>query len=179
MATTHKICIHFLAENAGTSFVLMNSCDSLFMLDPQGVTKVFEDINLEIRDLSQYKNFLPQVWGMMTSSNGIFFRLTGPVWGESTSHWWFYLPKASDMELSCFLWSSPEQTAEQTIETLIAQIGPLSFQAAIEHKPRQVRWGDCTLQWSLSGHQHVCISNSRETFKEATKENLKWKAFTT
>ena len=24
---------------------------------------------------------------------------------------------------------------------LIAQIGPLSFQAAIEHKPRQVRWG--------------------------------------
>ena len=23
----------------------------------------------------------------------------------------------------------------------IAQIGPLSFQAAIEHKPRQVRWG--------------------------------------
>ena len=61
----------------------------------------------------------------------------------------------------------------------IAQIGPLSFQTAIEHKPRQVRWGDCTLQWSLSGHQHVCISNSRETFKEATKENLKWKTFTT
>ena len=24
---------------------------------------------------------------------------------------------------------------------IIAQIGPLSFQAAIEHKPRQVRWG--------------------------------------
>ena len=24
---------------------------------------------------------------------------------------------------------------------VIAQIGPLSFQAAIEHKPRQVRWG--------------------------------------
>ena len=24
---------------------------------------------------------------------------------------------------------------------LIAQIGPLSFQAAMEHKPRQVRWG--------------------------------------
>ena len=23
----------------------------------------------------------------------------------------------------------------------IAQIGPLSYQAAIEHKPRQVRWG--------------------------------------
>ena len=25
--------------------------------------------------------------------------------------------------------------------TFIAQIGPLSFQAAIEHKPIQVRWG--------------------------------------
>ena len=73
MATTHKICIHFLAENAGTSFVLMNSCDSLFTVDPQGVTKVFEDINVETRDLSQYKHFLPQVWGMMTLSNEFFF----------------------------------------------------------------------------------------------------------
>ena len=61
----------------------------------------------------------------------------------------------------------------------IAQIGPLSFQAAIEHKPRQVRWVGCTLQWSLSGGQHVCISNPQGSIKEATKENLKCKTFTT
>ena len=61
----------------------------------------------------------------------------------------------------------------------IAQIGPLSFQAAIEHKPKQVRWGGCTLQWSLSGGQHVCISNSQGSITKATKENLKWKTFTT
>ena len=27
------------------------------------------------------------------------------------------------------------------VDVRIAQIGPLSFQAAIEHKPTQVRWG--------------------------------------
>ena len=27
------------------------------------------------------------------------------------------------------------------VDIFIAQIGPLSFQAAIEHKPKQVRWG--------------------------------------
>ena len=61
----------------------------------------------------------------------------------------------------------------------IAQIGPLSFQAAIEHKPRQVRWAGCTLQWSLSGGQYVCLSNSQVSITEATKESLKWKTFTT
>ena len=29
----------------------------------------------------------------------------------------FLLTKASDAGLSCFLWSAPEQTADQTIET--------------------------------------------------------------
>ena len=32
-------------------------------------------------------------------------------------HRWIPLTKASDAELWCFLWSSPEQTSEQTIET--------------------------------------------------------------
>ena len=30
---------------------------------------------------------------------------------------WIPLTKASDAELWCFLWSAPEQTVEQTIET--------------------------------------------------------------
>ena len=46
-----------------------------------------------------------------------FFRVTGPLWGESNRHWWIPLTKASDAELWCFIWSEPEQTVEQTIET--------------------------------------------------------------
>ena len=34
-------------------------------------------------------------------------------------HWWIPLTKASCVELWCFLWSAPKQTAEQTIETLV------------------------------------------------------------
>ena len=33
---------------------------------------------------------------MMTSSNGNIFRVTGPLWVESTGHWWIPLAKASD-----------------------------------------------------------------------------------
>ena len=54
---------------------------------------------------------------MMTSPNGNIFRVTGPLWGESTGHRWIPLTKASGAELWCFLWSVPEQTAKQTIET--------------------------------------------------------------
>ena len=37
--------------------------------------------------------------------------------GEFTGDWWIPLTKASDAALWCFLWSAPEQTVEQTIET--------------------------------------------------------------
>ena len=55
----------------------------------------------------------------MTSSNGNIFRVTGLVWGEFIGHRWIPLTKASDAELRCFYWSAPEQTVEQTIETLV------------------------------------------------------------
>ena len=51
---------------------------------------------------------------MMASSNGSI-RVTGPLWGESTSHRWIPLTKANDAELWYFLWSTPEQMVEQTI----------------------------------------------------------------
>ena len=53
---------------------------------------------------------------MMMLSNGNIFRVTDPLWGESTGHWWIPLTKASDTELWCFLWSAPEQTVEYTID---------------------------------------------------------------
>ena len=46
---------------------------------------------------------------MMTSSNGSIFRVTCPLCGEFTGHWWIPLTKASDTELWCFLWSTSEQ----------------------------------------------------------------------
>ena len=45
---------------------------------------------------------------MMTSSNGNIFRVTGPLFGEFTSHRWIPHTKASDAELWCFLWSASE-----------------------------------------------------------------------
>ena len=56
---------------------------------------------------------------MMTSWNGYSYPVTGLLWGEFTDHRWIPLRKASDAELWCLLWSAPEQTVEQTIETLV------------------------------------------------------------
>ena len=44
-----------------------------------------------------------------------FFHVTGPLYGEFTSHRWISLTKASDVEL----WSASEQTVEYTMETLV------------------------------------------------------------
>ena len=48
------------------------------------------------------------IHGMMTSSNGNIFRVTGHLCGEFTGHQWIPHTKASDTELWCFLWSLPE-----------------------------------------------------------------------
>ena len=56
---------------------------------------------------------------MMTSSNENMFRVTGPWWGNPPVTGGFLLTKASYVGLWCFLWSDPEQTVEQTIETLV------------------------------------------------------------
>ena len=45
---------------------------------------------------------------MMTSWNGNIFRVTGHLCGEFTGHRWIPRTKASDAELLCFLWSTPE-----------------------------------------------------------------------
>ena len=44
---------------------------------------------------------------MMASLNGTLFRITGPLCGEFTGHWWIPRTKASDAKLWCFLWSAP------------------------------------------------------------------------
>ena len=48
-------------------------------------------------------NHFPRYWSFFT--------------GNSPVTWWIPLTKDSDAELWCFLWSTSEQTVEQTIET--------------------------------------------------------------
>ena len=65
-----------------------------------------------------YYNRPVQLLGvMMTSSNENIFRFIGPLWGESTGNRCIPLTKASGEEILYFLWSAPDQTVEQTIET--------------------------------------------------------------
>ena len=75
----------------------------------------------------------------MTSSNGDIFRVTGPLWGEFTGHLWILLKKGQWRGFGCFLWSSPKQTIEKTIETPVIwdRIGSL--------------WRHCNaiLQWNV------------------------------
>ena len=53
---------------------------------------------------------------MMISSNENMPLIIGPLWGESTNHWWIPLTKPSKVELWYFLWSAPEQLFEQTMK---------------------------------------------------------------
>ena len=48
-----------------------------------------------------------------------YFRVTGPLWGDTTGDRWIPLTEASVAELWCFLWSAPEQTVEQTVGMLV------------------------------------------------------------
>ena len=54
------------------------------------------------------KNAWELIVHRMTSWNGNIFCVTDLSWGESTSHRWVPLTKASDAELWWFLWSAPE-----------------------------------------------------------------------
>ena len=56
---------------------------------------------------------------MMTSSNGNIFRVTGLLCVEFTGDRWIPHTKDRDAELWCFLWSAPEPTDEQTMETSV------------------------------------------------------------
>ena len=53
----------------------------------------------------------------MTPSDENMFRVSGHLGGETIGNRWIPLTNTSDLELWCFLWSLPEQTVEQTIET--------------------------------------------------------------
>ena len=77
------------------------------------------------------------------SSDGKNFRLTGPLWGESTGHRWIPLTKASDAELWCFLWSAPEQTTEQTVETPVIWDAVALIMTSLWYENQGLSWQRC------------------------------------
>ena len=79
------------------------------------VTKtILQAVTSPFADASTWK-WLHLFSYMMTSSNGNICVLLA-LYEESTLHRW--IPR-SDAELLCILWSAPEQTVEQTLETLV------------------------------------------------------------
>ena len=83
---------------------------------------------------------------MMASSNGNIFRVTGPLWGESTGHRWIPLTKANDTELWCFFdMRLNKQTVKQTIET------PVIWDAVV------LLWRFCNVsRWRISLYSNWC-----------------------
>ena len=68
------------------------------------------------------RHLVPQVTTTLPSWSGVikwkhFSRYRPFERGESTGDQWIPLTKAIDAELWCFLWSAPQQTVEQRIET--------------------------------------------------------------
>ena len=53
----------------------------------------------------------------MTSLNENIFRVTGPLWRESTVHRWISFTKANDAKLWYFLWSALDHTVDQPLES--------------------------------------------------------------
>ena len=72
-----------------------------------------------MRDVKSLRYFSVEDYYMMTSSNENSFRVTGPLWGESTGDRWISLTNANNTNLWCFLWSTPEQIVEQATEASV------------------------------------------------------------
>ena len=94
---------------------------------------------------------------MMTSSNGNIYRVTSPLWGESSGHRWIHLTKASDAEPWCCLWTTPEQTDEQTIETpVIWDAFALIMRSPCDWPPHNI-----VFRASTRHDEYQCLSKSQ------------------
>ena len=103
----------------------------------------------------------------MTSSNGNFFRVTGPFCGKFTGQQWIPLTKASEAEVWCFMWSASEQAVEETIVRLVRRhrvhYDVTLMQSTYTSTAEHYQWrgqrhtfdavpGHCTLQAGLRLH---------------------------
>ena len=102
------VCIYcfFVAEDLSISFKIISEL-SISSTQCCVITRKY------IQKLLIWTHWWIALWNiMMTSSNGNLFRVTGHLCGEFTGHWWIPRIKASDAELWCFLWSTPEYMVE-------------------------------------------------------------------
>ena len=101
------------------TFFKSSPCDPFDDLEDQGpVNEIYRRpmLKWDTRLHGKVAEMLPQQgqpgdiphYYMMTSSNGNIFRVTGHLCGEFTGPRWILRTKASDAELWCFLWSTPE-----------------------------------------------------------------------
>ena len=96
---------------------------------------------------------------MMTSWNGNIFCITGSLWGESwTGDQWIPLAKACDGWR--FLWSSPEQTAEQTIKTPVIWEAIALIMTSLSWFRRILRWKH--ILWWKAYHKSYPTTKSCE-----------------
>ena len=84
----------------------------LYILSIQAMVSSYKCIQLDSKLSAQYWivthiHVCTMHDGMMTSSNGNTFRVTGPLCGEFTDHRWIPLTKTSDADLWYFLWFAP------------------------------------------------------------------------
>ena len=104
METNELWFIYENAQNGFASYVDTSIWVALFLLGQCYKYGFLWLLNVVWRSFSSNN---PLVYTMMTSSNGIIFRVTGPMCGWFTGHRRISLTKASDPELWCFLWSAP------------------------------------------------------------------------
>ena len=98
-----------------------NPCHKMLWLYPKGSRCLFNGymslycstvLHIECHPgvelgIRRSRNSLFFSYGMMMSSNGNIFRVTGPLCGEFAGHRWNALTNASDAELWCFPWFAP------------------------------------------------------------------------
>ena len=120
---------------------------------------------LDLEDVQSLWNFLKN--NMMTSSNGNKkFRVTGPLCGEFTSHRWIPFTKDSEAELWCFLWSAPEQTVVQTIETPVIWNAIAMFECiSVTYANAYGAWLISTGQWSCNNCIEVRLTVEKYPFQ--------------
>ena len=92
----------------------IDSCDTHFVESGIHKTIGFWD---DVRS-RQHREAKDNYIYTMTPSNGIIFRVTGPLWGECTSNRWIPLarPVTRSFDVS---WSAPGLMVEGTIETRV------------------------------------------------------------
>ena len=87
----------------------------------------------------------------------IKFRVTGPLCGEFTGHWWIPLTKVSDAKLWCFLWSATYCSNRVQLQNTLREvfIELLLLNNSLYNYMLFIKWN--------SGHVQFTINNNDST----------------